>query len=112
MLPVLLNTPRSQGEWDRWGFHHRASHDVIIQAVQSQLGVNLQSYVIDPVTLKQPKLWLEANQALHTDMDSVLGVQSSDLEDVNLSDQRQLEAWLYLHWQEHVTAEAKLKVAS
>lgn len=112
MLPILLNTPKSVDEWDRFSFHHRTSHDLIRQAIQTQFNVALPDYVLDPIPLNQPLFFLENNQQAHTDFDGILGVQSSDLEDVNLSDERQLQAWIYLHYLEHQTAENTLGIAS
>ena len=112
MLALLLNRPRDAEDWTRWSFHHRASHEAITRAIQNINGVTLPNYIIDPINFLYPKLFLEANQQYHTDMDNFLGVQSADLEDVELGDERQLQSWIYLHWQEHQTAETRLGVAS
>ncbi len=58
------------------------------------------------------RVFLAANQRLHLDMNSVLGQQSSDLEDVDLSDPKQVEAWTAIHYQEHYNAEAALGIGT
>jgi hypothetical protein len=112
LLALLLNRPRNAEDWTRWSFHHRASHDAIVRAVQNTFSVTLPTRIIDPINFEYPKLFLEANQQNHQDMDNLLGVQSADLEDVDLNDERQLQSWIYLHWQEHQTAETRLGIAS
>ena len=110
MLPALENVPRSIDEWNRWAFDHRDSHNRIRAAILTQFGVSLTDYQIDPINPNNMGLFLQNNASLHGDMNGVLKLQSSDLEDVNLADEKQLEAWVRLHWQEHTYAELKLQV--
>ncbi|HEY4355952.1 MAG TPA: hypothetical protein VGN16_09410 [Acidobacteriaceae bacterium] len=112
MIVTLLNAPKSAEDWARWSFHHRASHQAIVQALKTQKNVEVPLYILDPIDLSQPKLFLEANQQMHQDMDNALGSQSSDLEDVDVNDARQLQSWIYTHWLEHQAAEAALGISS
>jgi hypothetical protein len=112
VLPILLNTPQTKTDWDRWSFHHRTSHDLIRFAIKSQLNITLPDYQLDPIALEQPKPFLEANQQAHSDFSTALHQASSDLEDINLKEDRQLRVWIYLHWQEHQLAEARLGISS
>ncbi len=108
MLPALENTPRTQDEWNRFAWDHRDSHNRIRAAILKHRGINLPDYQIDPINPGAITQFLQNNSQLHGDMNSTLGLQSADLQDVNLGDQRQLEAWIKLHWQEHNYAELKL----
>jgi hypothetical protein len=110
ILPSLENLPTTPGQWNSWSFDHKDSHDRIRQAIFAQYGVNLSDYQVDPIDPTAPTLFLQNNSQLHSDMNGVLGLQSADLQDVNLGDQRQFEAWLRLHWQEHTYAESKLRI--
>jgi hypothetical protein len=112
VLALLLNVPKSLEDWARFSFHHRQSHELIVKAIAKQKSIDLPVYIVDPISFQEPRLFLEANQQFHQDMDNALGVQSTDLEDVNLQDERQLQSWIYLHWQEHVTAENALGISS
>lgn len=112
MLAVLLNTPQSVDDWARWALHHRVSHNVIRQGIEAQGGANLPEFCLDPIRLDNPRGFLEANSQSHTDMNGALGLPGSDLEDVDLGEPKQLQAWLYLHFLEHQTAEQKLGVSS
>lgn len=112
MLALLLNMPQSAEDWARWSFHHRASHDAIRAAILAQKNTDLPDYLLDPIPLNEPKSFLQNNQSAHTDMNDVFGRPGSDLEDVELSDDHQLRAWIYLHWQEHNVMENTLRIGS
>ena len=56
-------------------------------------------------------VFLQNNASLHGGMNSVLGLQSTDLLDANLQNERELEAWIKLHALEHYYAESALGAA-
>lgn len=112
MLALLLNTPQSDEDWSRFSFHHRASHDLIRQAIAAQHNVTLPPYPLDPIPFFAFKQWLENNQAAHVDMNGVLKAQGADIEDLDPTDARQLQAWIFLHAVEHQTAERILGIGS
>ena len=43
-------------------------------------------------------------------MNGVLGLQSADVQDVDLGDPKQMEAWVRIHYLEHYYAESKLGI--
>jgi len=112
MLAALLNTPRTFEEWNMWSLHHRVSHDAIRDAIQNQKSINLPVYQIYPIPLDEPKWFLEQNQSAHEDMDGVLSITASNLQDIDLTNLRLLEAWVFLHYQEHRDAEERLGISS
>jgi hypothetical protein len=112
MLALLLNMPQGAEEWSRWAFHHRASHDLIRQAIKVQLGINLPDYVLDPIPGNAVQNFLENNHSAHIDMNGVLNRPSVDLEDVDFEKENELRAWIYMHWQEHNVVENTLKIGS
>jgi predicted acyl esterase len=109
---ALLNTPKSAADWNIWSFNHKVSHDAIRAAILAKTGVNLTSYEIDPISPADMSGWLQRHAQLHVEMDAALGQQSTDLQDVDLSDERQLISWIYLNYQEHRDAEDAAGVAS
>lgn len=110
MLAALLNIPRTNEEWQRYSFDHRDSHDRIRAAISQKHGVSLTDYQIDPINPESVQQFLQNNASLHTDMNGVLKTQSSDLEDADLSNERELQAWVRLHYQEHLNAELVLEI--
>lgn len=107
MLPVLQEVPQSIQDWDRWGFHHRASHDAIRQAIAAQ-GTNLPDFPLYPVNQLHFDDFLTANAQTHIQMNGYLGTQGANLQDVDVENQSQLSAWIWIHYQEHDTAERAL----
>jgi hypothetical protein len=110
MLAALENLPRTPTEWTRWSWDHRDSHDRIRAAILAQKSVRLSDYQVDPIDPGAVSLFLQNNSQLHGDMNGSLGLQSSDLQDVDLGDARQFEAWVRIHYLEHFYAEAKLEI--
>ena len=110
MLPALLNIPKTQGDWNRFSFDHRDSHDRIRSAIKTQLGLPLNDQPIDPINPANFQQFLQDNSQLHDDMNNALGLQNSDLEDVDLTDPKKLENWVQEHYLEHYYAENKLKI--
>lgn len=111
-LVDLLNVPKNDQDWEIFFFSHRDSHDKIRKAIQAQTStsINLTDYVIYPVDQNHLSDFLQDNQSLHSDMNGILGLQSSDLQDVDLQQENQKVAWFYSHYLEHQSAEIKLGI--
>lgn len=110
MLAAIEAVPQSPDEWARFAFDHRNSHDRIRAAIGKATGANLLDYPIDPINPDNLANFLEFNSLLHDDMNSALKLISTDLQDVDMRDQKQLATWINLHYLEHYYAEAALKI--
>lgn len=104
MLAHLLNVPKTPEDWAVWGYAHRDQHQEIRQAIQTRFGVVQTEYPLDPIDLSNIHGFLEWNQQTHNDMNGALNTQGSDLSEVDPKDLNQLQAWIWLHYQEHITA--------
>jgi hypothetical protein len=111
MLAALLQVPKTDADWSVWSYAHRDSHNIIRQAIQAKTGINLNDYPLDPIDLSQFSIFTNYNQQAHNAFNGVLKTQGTDLSQVDLSDANQLEAWVWLHYQEHYTASAALGVS-
>ena len=105
MLAALLNVPRTDAEWRQFSYDHRDSHDRIRAAILKKYGINLTDYIIDPINENSLQQFLQNNASLHTDMNGVIKSQSSDLLDIDITDPKQLDAWISLNYEEHQNAE-------
>lgn len=112
MLASLLNVPKSQQDWDYWSYNHRTSYQQICQAISNQKSVLLTDYQVDPIASNDVPGFLERNSQLHIDMNTVLGLITTDLEDADFSKKEELESWIFLHYQEHFNAEQSLGIGS
>lgn len=108
MLAVLLEIPRDANAWNRFSWHHRSSHTAIRQAILAKGGPNLPEYQLDPINPSAFKDFLQANQQSHIDMLGSLGIQSSDIQDVDITKENELISWTFLHYQDHYSAEKAL----
>ena len=108
MLPVVMEAPATERDWEIWFFNHRDSHDRIRQRIAADTGVLLPDYPIGAVRMENFKDFLEFNSLLHTDMNLAVRAQGSDLQDLDPNDRRQLVAWSNLHWLEHQLVEQRL----
>ena len=108
MLPVPLEVPRDENGWNVWSFNHRDSCQRIRAAIIAKGGPPLVDYELFPAPQKDIKGWLQRLSQTHIDFNAVLGLQSSDLLDVNLTDDKQKEAWVNLVHQENFDAEQAL----
>lgn len=107
MIAALANVPNSETEWAFWAWHHRDSHNRIRAAIHRKYGVTLTDYQVEPINPNRMTDFLQNNSSLHDDMNSALGLLNSDLQDADLTNPRELESWIRLHWQEHNDAEIK-----
>ena len=64
------------------------------QAILSQMNVQLTQYPLDPIDNIEE--FLERNQQSQADIMSTLGLQSSDLQSVDLKEERELTSWVFL----------------
>ena len=60
----------------------------------------LFQYQLDPIPTQDITDWLFRNSQSHSDINSVLGLQGSNLESVNLEDENQRQAWIWLNYSE------------
>jgi hypothetical protein len=100
MLAALLNIPSNEQEWSVWG---RNNYDVNAQirlAILAQKNISLPEYPLDPIPFFDLQTWLMNNQQAHIDFTSSLGQQSSDLISVDLNDENQKQAWIFLNYME------------
>jgi hypothetical protein len=110
VLPLLYNVPKSQEDWNIWSLSHAASHTKILQAIKIQKSQSLSQYQLDPIPFNAFDIFLNNNQQAHNDMLNALGISGSDLQEVDVKNENQLRAWVYLHAKEHADAEGSLKV--
>lgn len=93
-----------------WSFSNDRDHLIIRDAIQSRGGGNLPLYVLDPIETGNMQKWAMDHQLAHNDMNATLGVIGADLRNVDLSNSANLEAWLYLHFNEHLIAHTRIGI--
>lgn len=110
MLAILQNVPKNDFDWEIWAFNNREHISEITQAIKAQHNVNLPEYQLYPINFNRFSEWLERKSQAHTDFNGVLGLQSSDLKEMDPKNEKQLSSWVYLQYQELFNASAELKI--
>ena len=110
MLPALENFPKEPNDWLRFAWNHRDSHDRIRAAIKTKQGRDLTDYQIEPMNPDSMSYFLQNNSQLHDDMNAALKLTGSNLQDVDPKDEKQLQGWILLHYQEHYAAEQALGI--
>ena len=110
MLAVLLEVPSTIAEWTRFAFHNNDQILLLQQAIREQRGISLTPYILFPINLDAPTQWLQNNQAAHTDINAVLGLQSHDIQELNFNDPDQVASWINLAYNELYDASVELGV--
>lgn len=72
--------------------------------------VKLPEYQLYPIDFNHFRDFLEANSQSHDDFNSVLGLQSSDIEELDPKDERKLQEWIWQNFLELQSACEKLKI--
>lgn len=106
----LLEIPKTPENWELYTFSLRDQTDNIRQAIQKQKNINLAEYQLYPVDFNKTQDWLTNVQQSQEDINSVLGLQSVDLESVDLKDEKQLQSWVNLLYQQLYDQSAALKI--
>lgn len=109
-LVNLLNVPKDPDSWESWSFANKELQTEIRQAIQAQHSIKLQEYELYPINFNDFEGWLFRNSQGHNDLNSALNLQSADLSSVNIKDEKQLQVWVQLGYQELFSACANLKI--
>jgi hypothetical protein len=89
----LLNTPNDAGSWDIYAFTLSQNIADIQQAILTQKGVNSPQYPLYPIPQVDITEWLQRVSQSLGDITSELNINSTDVENVNLDDERERQAW-------------------
>lgn len=110
-LATLYEVPRTTEDLHGWSFAHMAHHRDICRAVYEQFnGHVLSEYVLDPLNPEESQVWLAQHQAMHQQMDAVLGIAGYDLMGVDWLDPEQVPDWIRKNAVEHAYAGKVLNI--
>ena len=111
MLANLLNSPRSDVDWSIWSFSNQQAVIEIQRAIVGKGGPSLPQYQLDPIAAADGRRqFLEWNAQSHIDFNAELGLSGVDLQSVDLDQENQRQAWVFLNYQELYTACSKLGI--
>ena len=80
-----------------YSFAHMDHHRNMVSAVWTKFGINLPLYTIDPMPVGKgadTTLWAQLHQQLHQQLDPLLGIDFTDMTDVDFSSPDALAGWI------------------
>lgn len=95
---------------ETWALNHAADHQEIQQAIQAAGGPNLPIWELYPVNFRDWKAFALRHQSAHNEMNGTLGLDGTDLMDVDFNDPKQAQEWHWQHSKEHFDARAQLGI--
>ena len=100
---IFLPYPGEEG-WQTFWFNNWQDHWAIQEAILKQKSVNQFLYVINPWDDGDANGILQRHQQFHNDMNLELGINGSDLSQLDLKNPQSVRAWCWLHFYEHNAA--------
>lgn len=95
----LFNIPGDDVQLAFWARMHVIWHRSCNLLIFQKHNVILPEYVLDPIDADDPGVFLQNHQTMHNNIDSVLNIQSYDLQDVDWANQTQRIGWFQAHAQ-------------
>lgn len=95
-LAQIFWLPQTPEDWALWSFAHASFHHDVDQAVARIYGKTLPEFALDPFNPKDSS-WLYNHQFNHNARNTVLGIQGTDLTNLDISDESSLLDWIASH---------------
>lgn len=106
----LLNTPSDDPtSWDQWAFQLSQNIGDILAAIRGR-GLVIQPQPIYPIPVVDMQMWLERVSGVLGEICQAVGVQSADVENTDLSDPRERQAWTFQIFTEINAARQALRI--
>lgn len=106
----LYNVPGNDQERSVWSSAHMAHHRDINRVIYQLIGLALPEYLLNPVDPNNTGPWDDLHQAMHQQMDEVLGISGFNLLGVDWNSQELLASWIFLNATEHKQAADILEI--
>lgn len=104
MLAGLQTVPQTQADWDRFAYWNYDCNNQIRAAILAQKNIRLFEYQLYPIDFNRLDIFMNNNQQAHIDFTNALGLQSSDLLNVDLKDAAQRAGFIWINYMELLNA--------
>jgi hypothetical protein len=94
-LVTLFALPLTPDEIAVWTFSNMTDHNDIIAAIKRKHNIDVEKYVLDPVTPVGMAAFLLGHQAMHTREAQILGVSNENFLSADFSE------WWFEHANQH-----------
>lgn len=103
-MPILslFAVPQNEGDLQRLAFCNYDHHIQVSNWIKANRDLSIEHYVLYPFPpLDNLGAWVINHQAWHTQIDAALGISGYNLLDVDWQNRDALQAFSFLHGQEH-----------
>ncbi len=100
-LAALANIPGTHDELSMWAFCHMAHHRDVNARIFQLSHIHLDEFVLDPVDPNNPGGWANQHQAMHSQVNQILGTSGFDLTRPDWKDPSQLAGWIQSNLSDH-----------
>lgn len=101
-IAALFNIPTDQITLSRFSFHNRDAHELVVDGIYKNTGVQLPQYPIDPIDRNDFQSWLYTHQAMHNSINAALNLTGNDLTELDPDKPEQMSVWIQDHASEHL----------
>ncbi len=93
-IAALINVPSNRTELDMWGFCHMAHHRDVNARIFELAHIHLDEYILDPIDPDNQGGWANQHQAMHNQVNQILGAPGFDLTSVDWKNPTELAGWI------------------
>jgi len=109
-LASILYPSPARGGHEEWTFANYQHHLAILGGLKRKFNQDFILYRLWPAPENVIQGFLDQHQQQHNDMNAALGLPSRDLNTVDFSNDKQRDAWMWLHFLEHLNVAKALGV--
>lgn len=99
----IFNTPETPQTLASWSFDHAGHHRDVNRRIFEVFAIVIPDFPLDPFNPADTGVWGRQHQILHSEINSVLGLQGNDLIEVNWKDENERVSWIDLNAREHLS---------
>lgn len=103
-LAAILYPSPTVGGHEEWTFANYQHHLAILAGMGRRFDQNFTLYRLWPAPQEALQGFLDQHQQQHNEMNAALGLPSRDLNTVDFTNDKQRDAWMWLHFLEHLNA--------
>lgn len=97
----LYNVANNRPNLDTWASVHASHHRDVNRVIYQLFTVDVPEYILEPFDPNNADDWLRGHQAMHQQIDFILGISGYNLLAVDMADRDQFSNWVFLNADEH-----------
>lgn len=109
-IAQLYEVPPDPQSLASWAFSHMVHHRDIIARLNADHGLNLDTFILDPIDPSDMAQWLYQHQVMHNQMNAVLGISGFNLSELDWQEPDLVAAWISMNANEHYQAATILNI--